>query len=219
MTRLDIKTLMLSWLDDANAGYFTDSNNNLWINQAQKQAQARLLKAGQNWYEIPVETIMVVGQSDYVLPSDFLIEHRIEVVQSGTGLNEVRKPVREITTNQQDGVAITQGLPQLYSIKKDRFTVFPTPDQPYVMRLYYSGLVADLGSDSDVPNIPGQFHEYVAVLACFNGFIKDDRAPQNLVAKKMELEQVLDQMAADRMQDSSRQVVQTVDYDSQMDYW
>lgn len=218
MTRLEIKTLILSWLDDSNSSYFIDSNLNVWVNQAQKQIQGLLLQAGQNWYEIPVETLTVSGQSDYLLPSDFVTEQRLELVVSGSGLNEERRPIREITTNQQDWVSIQTGRPTLYSIKKDRVTLFPTPDAQYTLRLYYSPLVADLGSDSDVPNVPGQFHEYVAVLGAYNGFIKDDRAPQNLVLKKNELELLLKQMAAKRMEDATRQVVQANDYDTGVGY-
>lgn len=220
MTRAEIRTLMRSWLDDPNGGYFDDSICNVWINLAHRQVQMLLLQAGQNWYEKPVETTTVLGQADYVLPADFVTEQRLEIVQSGTGVNENRQKLVEITTNQQDFMCIAAGFPTNYAIRKDRFTVYPTPDNAYLIRLYYSPLVADLGNDSDVPDVPEQFMEYVAVLGAYNGFIKDDRPPNNLVSKMNQFEILLKQMAADRTQDSSRQVVVKDDYDSgYLEYW
>lgn len=214
MTRAEIRTLMRSWLDDASGGYFDDSTCNTWINLAHRQLQMLLLQAGQNWYEKPAETLTVRGQADYVLPSDFVTEQRLEIVQSGTAENEIRQKLIEVTTNQQDFVPISLGLPNYYTIRKDRFTVYPTPDAAYTIRLYYSPLVSDLGADSDVPDVPEQFMEYVAVLAAYNGFIKDDRPPQNLTAKMAQFEMLLKQMAADRTQDAPRSVVICNDYDS-----
>ncbi len=75
-------------------------------------------------------------------------------------------------------------------------------------------MVADLTSDSDVPDVPEQFMEYVALLGAFNGFIKDDRAPTNLQMKKDEYEKLVKQISTDRTQDVSRQIVETQRYDA-----
>lgn len=212
MLRSQVKQLVLSWLDDEQSTYFTDANLNLWINQAQKQVQLILLQAGHNWYMKPVETTLVIAQSDYVLPSDNIEVHRAEVVLSGTGTNENRQPIIEITTNQQDFIGVQSGTPTNYYIKKDRITLLPTPDQALTMRLYYSPIVSDLGSDSDALDVPDEFTEYACILTAYNGFIKDDRAPNNLVLKKQEFEALLKQMAVDRVTEKSRQVVQVTDW-------
>lgn len=218
MTRSEIRTYILSLVDDPSGTYFTTSNTNSWINLAQRECQKLLIQAGTNFYLTPVQTSTVSGQADYVLPSDFITLHRLEVVISGTGVNENRQALGPITTNQQDLVQITSGIPTNYYIKKNRVTVSPTPDNTYVMRLYYSPRVADLTSDSDTPDVPEQFMEFVAILAAYNGFIKDDRSPENLMAKKAKYEELLKQMANDRTQDVSRQVVVTQNYDSGY-YW
>jgi hypothetical protein len=213
MTRADIRTLVYSWLDDDAGGYFTSAQVNTWINNAHRQVQMLLLQAGENYYMQPVQTTTVAGQADYVLPADFMVEHRLELVQSGTSYNENRLPIYPITTNQQDKVQISLGMPSCYYIKKDRFTLSPTPDNVYVLRLYYSPMVTDLASDSDVPDVPEQYMEYVALLAAYNGFIKDDRVPSTLQAKMVQFETLLKQMSEDRTQDQSRSVVQVTDYD------
>jgi hypothetical protein len=212
MTRTDLRTLVLSWLDDTQGAYFTAAQVNVWLNMAQREVQKLLLQAGENWYMKPVETTMVANQADYVLPTDFMVEHRIEIVLSGSGTTENRQALGPITTNQQDLISIVAGTPTNYYIKKDRVTVSPTPQQGYVMRLYYSPRVADMAADSDSPDVPEQFMEFVAILAAFDGFIKDDRAPTSLVAKKEWYEKLLKEMSEDRTQDQSRQVVMVNDY-------
>lgn len=219
MTRAQLSTLVVSWLDDANQGYFTPANVNTWLNLAQRQVQMKLLQAGNNWYMKPVETLTVLNQSDYVLPSDFMVEHRLELVMSGSGPNEIRQVLSPITTNQQDNIPLAAGVPTNYYIKKDRVTLSPYPSQAWTLRLYYSPRVADMAADSDSPDVPEQFMEMVALLAAYDGFIKDDRAPANIVGKIQLYDELLKQMAVERTQDMSRQVVMITDFDSSGSYF
>lgn len=221
MTRTDLRNLMRYWLDDLQGTYFTDVQCNSWLNNAQQQVQQKLLQAGQNWYQTLAETNTVINQYDYLLPQDFMVEHRIELILSGYGTtNEVRLPLKMITTNQQDLTTVTATTPNFYFIKKDRITVLGAPQQVWPLRLYYSPRIVDMTSDSDSPDVPIQFHEFVAILAAYDGFIKDDRAPDNLVAKKMTYEELLKQMAATRIQDHSRDVVTSSDWgDGSTGYW
>lgn len=214
MTRSELRTLIRTWVDDVNGNYFTDTNCNTFLNLAQREVQKLLLQAGQNYYEEVVETPLVVGQADYLFPTDFITLNRLEIVLSGTGVNENRQPLKPITTNQQDMVPISLGNPTNYFIKRDRFTISPTPQQALTMRLYYSYKVADMTADGDTPDVPEQFMEYVAVLAAYDCFIKDDRSPENLLAKKQKYEELLKQMASTRTEDVSRQVVIVSDYDN-----
>jgi len=215
MTRSELKTLMRSWLDDTNGGYFTDSQCNTWLNLAQRRVQMLLLQAGENFYEKTVETLTVASQADYVLPSDFFILHRLEIITSGSGTSESRQPIYPITINQQDFVSISLGTPTNYYLKKDRFTLSPTPDTANkVLRLYYSYLVADMSADGDEPDAPEQYHELVAIYAAEDGFIKDDRTMNNLMVKKEKYESLIKQAAENRTQDRSRQVVMVEDYDA-----
>lgn len=216
MTRSEIRTLILGWVDDPSGGYFDSTTVNTWINLAQRHVQGELLQAGQNWYEKPVETLTVSGQADYVMPSDLRIIHRVEYVLSGTGTTEDRRAIKELTINQQDAVSIALGSPTNYVLKKNRITLSPTPDTSNkVLRIYYSPMATDMSSDSDSPDVPTEFHEYVAIVAAFNAYIKDDRVPNNILVKKQEYLDMLKRMADDRTQDGPRQVVVVTDYDSQ----
>lgn len=208
-----LTSLMISWLDDDQQTYFTPANTLMWINYAIREVQKQLVMAGQNYYVKPVESILVVGQQDYILPSDFLKENRIEIVLSGTGYNEVRQPLNCITLNEQDWSSNNLGTPCQYYIKKDRFTVMPTPDTALVIRMYYSPKIADVTLTTDIPDIPEEYMEYVALLAAFNGFIKDDRVPDNLSMKIKEYQEGFKSMKNERTQDGSRHIVMSQDYD------
>ena len=215
-TVAQLTTLMLSWLDDPNAGYFDAATTLVWLNMAQREVQKQLIMAGENYYLAdPVETLTVYGQAGYKLPTDFLKEHRIEIIMNGTGANETRQALSVITLNEQDMTPITLGDPMNYYIQKDFFVVSPTPQTANLtMRLYYSYRIADLVNTSSVPDIPEEFQEYIALLAAYNGFIKDDRAPENLMGKIGDYKERLKQMAEDRTQDSSRRIVVTEDWQS-----
>lgn len=226
MNLSQIQSNVLAWLDDENQGYFNANDVLNWVNNACYQTELQMIQAGNNWFMKPVETYTVYQQADYLWPSDFLVEHRIEVVLSGTGTSENRQALVPITTNMQDLIPITSGVPSNYYIKKDRFTMSPVPDQggpgpsgSYLTRLYYSYLIPQLVNPTDVPDIPTQFHEYICLLAAYNGFIKDDRAPANLVAKLEQYETLMKQSLVDRTQDLARQVVQVQDYDMNAWWW
>ena len=208
-------TLITSWLDDPKQGYFDNTTLITWLNLAQRHVQNELLQAGNNWYLKPVETVLVVGQIDYLFPVDFMQEHRIEIIQSDYGTpNEVTQACTPITLNQQDMVSRRLGNPTNYYFKKDRLVLSPTPQTANVMRLYYSPKTAEVSATTDSLDVPEQFSEYVCLTAAFDGFIKDDRAPDNLVLKKNRYEEMIKKMAVDRINDIPRQVVNVMDFDN-----
>jgi len=214
MTRGELRTLVLSWLDDANAGYFTPAQVNVFLNNAQRTVQKRLIKAGQNYYVKCVTTSLVVNQADYVLPLNFKKVHRLEIIISGSSPNENVCPLAPITINQQDYIANGAGTPSAYFIKKNRLVLRSVPDQTYSMRMLYSYEVADMELDADEPDCPPAYHELIALHAAEDGFLKDGRSSE-LLSKKLEQYKIeLDQDAQERNQDVPRMVVQTNnDYD------
>lgn len=213
MTRGEIRTLILQWLDDPNAGYFLEPTVNTWINNAQREVQKKLLQSGDNYYLETVRASTVASQADYVIPDDFVKLHRLELILSGTGVNENRLQLNPVTLNQQFDYGNGLGTPIAYVLKKNRLTLFPTPDQVYTLRLYYSPRVADMTDDADIPDVPEDYHELIAIEGAFNGFIKDDRNASVLVDKQTKYIQQMKQTSEDRKQDRSRRVIETDDID------
>jgi hypothetical protein len=209
MTFLDLQNLTAYWLDDLNFGYFTTTQVKVFINNAQRTVQKLLLMAGENFYVKPVQTTMIVDQTDYVLPSDFVWLHRLEVIVSGSGTSEERQPLQPITLNQQDFIPNGRGTPEAYYLKKNRIVVLPAPDSAKTLRLHYSPRVSDMSADADLPDVPEDYHEYIAIVAARDGLIKDRRDMTNIQVKLKDFETVLKQLAEQRKVDVPRQIVTT----------
>jgi len=211
VTLSDLTTLLLSWVDDVNGTYFTSAQTNLFLNRAQAEVQKQLIQAGEMFYTKAVQTTTVAGQADYVLPSDFMIVNRLELVTSGSGTSEDKRFLVPISLNEQYKFGIQEDTPEVYAIKKDRITLFPTPSEALTLRLYYSYRVTDMVNSSDSPDVPVEYHEYVALLAARDCFIKDDRPLTNLETKINYYLRLMKETYEDRRQDQSRMVIETGD--------
>lgn len=208
-----LNTLVLSWLDDPDGTYFTPAQVSVWLNNAQREVQKQLIQSGENYYVQKVSSTMVVDSDSYALPSDFLKCHKLEIVISGTGTSQVRSMLVPVTLVQLDQVSMTTGTPRAYIIKKNCFTARPIPDNTYQMHLQYSYRVGDMTLDADLPDVPIQYHEYIAVVAALDGFIKDGRDMSQLLAKKESYRELMKQDSQERRVDNPRTVVVTEDCD------
>jgi len=204
MTFADLSGLTSFWLDDLNFGYYTQTQVNIWLNNAQVEVQKLLIGSGQNRYNLWVGTTLVVGQSDYVLPADFRKLQNLEIVLSGTPPNESVFPVVPITTNQKYLIDMGQSTPAAYRFRKNRLVIQPAPDTALLMRMEYTYLVANMVNPTDVPDVPAEYHEMIALLACADGFIKDGRQNQLLLTKIEAYKEDLKQDAQERNQDLPR---------------
>jgi hypothetical protein len=209
MTFDDLKNLTAYWLDDLNFGYFTTAQVGAWLNNAQKETQKILLQSHQNFYLKAVQTSLVVNQTDYVLPDDFMTLHRAELVITGSPPNETRSPLAPVTLNQQDLVPAQTGTPMFYLFKKNRIVLFPAPDTALTFRIHYSPQVTDMTLSTDVPDVPPAYHEFLAVLATIDGLLKDGRDVSRFIAKRQYYEELMKQETTDRSEDSPRSIVTT----------
>ncbi len=212
MNLTNLQTLVSQWVDDPLNGYFTLPTLTFFLNNAQKEVQKLLIQAGESYYTKKVTTNTVQNQQDYILPDDLLKVTRLEVVASGTGPTADLRLLQKITMNQQGLIGSGVGLPTCYFWQKSRLSLLPVPDNVYVMNLYYDYLLTDMVSGSDIPDVPEDFQEYIAVLAAMDCFIKDDRANQNIAMKKEYYEKLLKQMSEERDISGPRMVVMTEDY-------
>jgi hypothetical protein len=220
MTFLELRNLVSYWVDDLQLAYFTATQVNSFLNNAQKELQKLLLNAGQNYYVKRYQTTTVINQADYVLMDDFEKLHRLELVISGTPPTEAVTPINSITINQQDLLLGNTATPCGYFIKKNRLVLFPTPNAAQTLRMYYSPRVADMTLDTDVPDAPAQYHEYIAVLAAHDCLMKDGRDPSTLQAKIKYYEEMLKNDAQERQVDGPRTIVDTGNsYTANGFYW
>lgn len=176
------------------------------LNNAQRECQKQLINAGENFYVKRVSTTTVANTEMYVLPTDFLKLHKLELLLSGTTPNENRALLIPMTLIEIEGVSQTTGTPVAYALKKNCMILRPIPDQALTMYMHYSPLVTDMSADADIPDVPTQYQEYLAILAAIDGFIKDDRDPSNIILKKQMYLDMMKQDTEDRTVDAPRMI-------------
>ena len=66
-------------------------------------------------------------------------------------------------------------------------------------------------SGTDEPDLPTQYHEYIAVIAALDCFLKDDRRPDTLLVKKKFYEDMMKKDQENRVETGPRMVVTTED--------
>lgn len=212
MVRLDLQNLVLTWLDDINATYFTPAIVQVWLNNAQREVQKQLLQAGQQWYTTCAFTQTTQNQETYTLPSDYLKAQKFEIVTSGFGTtSECKQILSPCTLQEAEVYDAGTGVSQAYYILKSCLGLRPIPDNVYYLRLYYSYIVSDMTSDNAIPDVPTQYQEYIAVLATIDGFLRDQRDPSAFLEKKREYMELMKQDAQDRREDAPRSIVITQD--------
>lgn len=206
MTVLQIKNYVWSLVDDPSGTYFTTIELDRYINQCIRETQKKLIAAGNNWYvKIDESQSTVINQGNYSLPSDFLKINRIELVQN-PGVNETRYSLQSIPLSNKDAIAFDSDTAAFYLLKSTLWLA-PFPSTVRTIRVYYTYLVAETTSDSDVPDVPPEYHEYIAMKVAEKCFIKDGREATLVMQNIMEVEKSLEADAIERNQDHASRVV------------
>lgn len=209
LTLTQLQTYCSDLLDDPNNGYFTLPNLTLRLNLALRELQKRLISANEQWYMTCATTPTVAQQNAYALPDDFMQVIRLDYITQGSGTTASTQKLLPITPNQVDMVTDVSGDPQFYVLQKDQFVLYPTPVSVKTMHLYYSYFVSDMVNGSDVPDAPAQFHEYIAILAARDCYIKDGRPTTPIEGKLAQYEKLLKEVAEQREASVARMVVKT----------
>ena len=205
-----IKAYVASLVDDLQFSYFTETELLRYINQAQQEVQKKLVLAGNNWYVKITTAAMVVNQKNYTLPSDFLKMNRVESVEN-PGVNEDRYPLCSISLNQKDNFDQSADSCAWYLIKDDIYLT-PSPKTARILRYYYTYRIAEVTIDADIPDVPLEYHEYLANLVAQRCFLKDGRDPGFILTEIRQVEDNLTASAVERAQDHASMVVVVDDY-------
>lgn len=210
MTMGELRELVLSWLDDPNAGYFTPEQVDAWLNLGQKEVQKKLVQSGELWWAIPVSSNTVASVNEYSLPTDFMRLHKFQIIVSGTFPNATINPLVPVTPMQVEYFPQGTGLPSAYWIRKNCVVLAKVPDNIYTMLLLYSPQIAPLTADSQTPDMPDRYQEAIALEACQAGFLKDQRDPNPIFSMKWDgYMKMLAEDSQDRNVDVPREVVVT----------
>ncbi len=198
-------------MNDPN-GTFYDPTNFVQpaLNRALLELQKQLVMSGDLYYvrSPPSTTLTVQYQQDYVLPTDTFKLHRVTVDTDTSTPQPAYNTLRPITLNQIDRYGNDVGIPQAYVITKNKISVYPIPETgSQILRLWYSYQVAEMTSDSDIPDAPEMYHEYIAVIAVIDAKIKDETLESNIKEKQIRYQELMKQAATDRQYQQPRQVI------------
>jgi len=208
MTLSDLRTQVSVALDDLAAGYFTNTQIDIYLNNAQREVQKLLLNAGQSWYMKCSSSRLIADIGCYFLPSNFLKMHRFDVITANFGLtSETRRTLVHLTPQEITSVPNGPGLPCGYFLKKNTFELKCIPDQAYYIEMLYSYLVSDMTLTTDTPDVPDQYQELLVILACIDGFLRDQRDIAPFMAKKDFYIDMMKKDSQQRLQDQPRSVV------------
>lgn len=209
MNLLELKTLTAEWLDDPNFGYFSETLVTTWLNNGLKTLHKRLINAGENWYSKCATVPTVVGQDCYALPSDFYKLEQLRLY-TGTSPNIEEEFLTHMTPQMASFYSPNPDAPQTFYLKKNCLILRPPPDEVRNLEITYSYAVAPMVLNTDIPDAPEQYHEYIAILATLDGFLKDQRDPGPFIEKRNFYDQLIARDAEDRLQDTPRMVVETM---------
>lgn len=214
MTFLELRNLVSYYLDDLQLAYFTAVQVNRWINNAQESVQKQVIQAFEDMFVKCVQTTTVIGQREYNLPDDFRKLNRVQLVLSGaTPQTESLMDLVKITRGEEANSFSNFGTPSAFYFLNKQVILTPAPDTTKTLRMDYTYRLQPLSADSDVSEIPIEYHELIAITATVDGLIKDGRDPGTLLAKKIQLEKELREDAEQRNISSPRTVVTTQDDD------
>ncbi len=143
-----------------SARYLTSVGN--WINEGQRLiAKNSVLRT-----QVTTSTIATAASDPtYTLPTDF---GRIIDIFYSPDEDVLEEVASEIDFDQLDQPSA--GRPDRFIIIGDQITVYPTPDAVYTFTLRYNKLPPDLVNDTDVPQIPSEYHYLLETYALYKAY-------------------------------------------------
>lgn len=207
----DLQNLVYAWVDDPNHTYFLPVQVQAFLNNAQQETNKYLTDLNDSWYRKCAQTFLIQNQSCYLLPSDFEKVNHMEIITGGTYPNQCKSPMVHSTQAEADRVNYGPSTPCTFFLEKGCIIFRPTPDNVYQVRMTYSYRVTDMIFPTDVPDVPREYQEYIAVLATMDCYLKDQRPVDAFTAKREWYENKMRAAANSRMLDKPRSIVVTQD--------
>lgn len=213
MTVQQIKDYVASLCDDLSFAYFTDTELTRYVNQELGETAKVLNQSGNNWYvKTNIATSTVANQQGYTLPTDFVAVNRLEWVLNINTTNEAKAVLQPITLNQQSGFDLYASPQCYYLIGASTINLVPIPTSVRTLRLFYTYRPAEITLNSETPDVPLQYHEYLAKRVAKLCFIKDGRDASLLMEDIKKVEDYMKWEAEQRVLQTPRRVVER-DYD------
>lgn len=186
MTRGDIRGRVRFFIDEPTAKNWSDSDLNNAINRAQEKVAQEITHIYEDYF-IKIADLnpggnppgTIINQEFYTLPSDFLKFKRIERTDYGQAVPPI--DINEKTINGTSVPPLVPlgggGIAIAYFVLGNSVGFAPIPQSQIPIRLYYNYRLADLVNDTDVSDIPADWHDLMSYRAAIDAFVKDEADP------------------------------------------
>lgn len=140
-----------------------------WVNTAQAQI-ARSVEIPDLFTSTVITT--VAGTADYALPADLI---RINGLIDTMNLWPLRSVDDSDYLFAADQLNLITGRPELYAIAPGAVAkLYPVPDAAYALTLTYYRRPPDLVNDTDVSQIPVDYHDLMVSFALYKAYRSED---------------------------------------------
>lgn len=108
------------------------------------------------------------------LPSDFVSPINLVITTDNYENDLIYVDYKELDELFPDQSSTTATTPRYWWFYGDTISVYPKPDQAYVVRLRYLKKPTALSADGDVPDVPSEFEELLVYGAAYRVFEEKD---------------------------------------------
>jgi hypothetical protein len=159
----DVKVRVKRQFGDESGVQVTDGDILRWVNDAQRD----IVNQNEGILETVATADLVQGTGEYSFPPACFVIRSISV-KMGTGLSYFKvKHVsfQEFDQNMDgwDGTTFAQSISQFWTSFSNLIKLFPVPNESVVggLKIYYQRHPTDVVNDSDVLDLPIQYHNAV----------------------------------------------------------
>jgi len=155
-----------------NTATLTNADLDDLINIGYKKVQQEMVKINQDFFEEQKAKFDLVANQDlYALPDDFLAMKQLRLAYSTPSDESDYKiaiphdaAATKDVSSQEENVSSANPI---YDLTGNYFRIKPTPDSNVSNggEIYYFARCSDLSSTADVPDIPSDYHDIIAIYA------------------------------------------------------
>lgn len=165
----DVKRAVRRSFGDESSVQINDQDLINWANEAQTE----IVSKNHNLKAVGT-TVSVAGQSDYEFP-----DQQIDQVEA-LMYDNVRIQNIEMPTALEDVVSLDPqneddtGVPRVWWEWGGKFTLYPTPDEPKTITLYYTKYPDELVTDAQLLSVPNKYFNAVVNYCIWHAYEQDE---------------------------------------------
>lgn len=197
MTVTQIRSLLRILIDSPHTAIWSDANLNSLLFSEYRDLCNEITQHNPDYYTKSTSSLLTIAANKFTaLPSDCTIMKKIIDSNGNT--------VKYVHNSQFDHVAANT-QPLRFDIVGRNVWWNPTPDAIYTYSAFYHYMPTDLSADSDVPELPPNFHDIIAYGVAVNSRIaKEENINEYMMQYERKKKMLLHQIGISQTNNSRR---------------